>query len=78
MTSEMKYPLLDINLGHSGPGLVGFLLISPVAGGKGILEPVGDDASLNGQVNVEVFTAVNKLLRVHAYLFGEVAEKAVN
>ena len=51
-----------------------FLLVAPVAGGQRVLEPVSDDARFDGQLKVEVLALVDKLLRVEANLFGQVAE----
>ncbi len=51
------------------------LLVSPVAGGQGIAQSVGDDASLHGQLEVEVLALVDELLRIHSHFLHEVAEE---
>ena len=47
------------------------LLIAPVAGGQGVLEPVRDGLGLDGQLQVEVFAFVDELLRVHSHLLKD-------
>ena len=51
------------------------LLVAPVAGGERVLEAVGDDARLDGQLQVEVLAAVDELLRVDAHLLRQVPEE---
>ena len=41
-------------LGHTRPGLVSLLLVSPVSSGKGVLQTIGDGLGANGQLKVEV------------------------
>ena len=51
-------------LGDASAGLVSFLLVAPVASRQRVLETVGDDSRLDCQLQVEVFSTVNKLLSI--------------
>lgn len=53
---------------------MGLLDVTPVPCGKRVLQAIGDDACLDGQLQVEVFPSVNKLLGVDADLFQQVLE----
>lgn len=61
-------------LGHSSSGLMGLLDVTPVPRGQRVLQAVGDDSCLDGQLQVEVFSSVNELLGVDADLFQQVLE----
>ncbi len=45
-----------------------FLLVSPVAGGEGVAQPIGYGPGLDGQLQVEVLPLVDELLCVHPHL----------
>ena len=63
------------DLRHARPGLMGLFLVAPVARGQRVLEAVRDGAHLEGQLHVEVFALVDKLLSVESHLFDERPEK---
>jgi hypothetical protein len=48
--------------------LMSFLLVSPVAGGEGVAQPIRYSPRLDGQLQVEVLPLVNELLGVHSHL----------
>ena len=53
---------IDTMLADPGPGLVGLLLVVPVARGQGVALAVRDDPRLDGQLEVEVLTLVDELV----------------
>ena len=53
---------IDTMLADPGPGLVGLLLVDPVARGQGVAQAVRDDPRLDGQLEVEVLALVNELV----------------
>lgn len=62
------------HLRYSSSGLMGFLHIPPVACGQGVLEPIRNDAGLNGQLKIKVLAPVNKLLCIDPDLLQQVLE----
>lgn len=64
--------LVASDLRHSGPGLVSFLDVAPVASGQRVLESVWDDARFDGELQVEILPSVYELLSVDSDLLQQV------
>jgi hypothetical protein len=54
---------------------MGLLLVTPISCGQRIAQTVGDNFSFDGQLQIEVLSSVDELLRVHSHLFQQVFEQ---
>lgn len=55
-----------------------FLLVTPIACGERVAEPVGNGPGLDGQLQVEVLPFVDELLGVHPHLLQNYQDVRVN
>ena len=63
-------------LRDASTGLMGFLLVAPVARRQRVLETISDDASLDCQLKIKVFSTIDKLLSIETYLLCQIPEQS--